>query len=54
MLRSPNAGQQGQQNVIVHLPGQNTHWTAGATTVTFGPGITVGGVSIPERDRSMR
>ena len=45
---SPASAQQGQQNVIVHLTGQNTHWTAGATTVTFGQGITVGAVSVSD------
>jgi MBG domain (YGX type)/Cep192 domain 4 len=42
---SPVAAQQGQ-SLTVHLIGQYTHWTQGATTVTFGEGITVGTVTV--------
>jgi hypothetical protein len=43
---TPTTAQQGQQNLTVRLTGQNTHWAAGATTVTFGQGITLHGVVV--------
>ncbi|MBZ5634919.1 MAG: hypothetical protein LAO55_17495 [Acidobacteriia bacterium] len=38
---SPNAGQQGQQNLSVAITGLLTHWVQGTTTASFGAGITV-------------
>jgi hypothetical protein len=37
---SPSSGQQGQSNVVVTLTGTNTNFS-GASSVSFGPGITV-------------
>ena len=36
---SPTTAQQGQQNVSIRLIGQNTHWTNGITTASFGQGV---------------
>src|SRR5258708_26346694 len=41
MTLNPNTGQQGQQNESVNLTGVSTHWVQGATTASFGAGITV-------------
>jgi hypothetical protein len=38
---SPNAAQQGQQNLSVTITGQFTHFVQGITTANFGAGITV-------------
>jgi hypothetical protein len=45
---NPNTGQQGQQNESVSLTGQFTHWVQGATTATFGAGITVNSVTMSD------
>ncbi len=38
---SPNMGQQGQQNLSIGLTGFSTHFVQGATTASFGAGISV-------------
>ncbi len=38
---NPGGGQQGQQNLPVMITGQNTHFTQGTTTASFGLGVTV-------------
>ena len=38
---NPSTGQQGQQNLPVVVTGQFTHFAQGATTASFGAGITV-------------
>ena len=43
---TPNAGQQGQQNLSVALTGQYTHWAQGTTTASFGAGITVASLTV--------
>jgi hypothetical protein len=43
---SPADGMQGQQNESVSLTGQFTHWVQGATTASFGAGITVATLTI--------
>ncbi len=43
---SPSTVVQGQRNVQVALAGQFTHWSQGATAVTFGAGITVAMLTI--------
>lgn len=43
---TPNSGQQGQQNLPVNLTGQFTHWVQGTSTVSFGPNITVAGLTV--------
>jgi RHS repeat-associated protein len=43
---SPNTGQQGQQNVSVALTGQFTHFVQGATTASFGAGISVASLTV--------
>jgi hypothetical protein len=43
---SPSTGQQGQQSLPVTITGQFTHFAQGATQVSFGPGITVSGVTV--------
>src|SRR6185437_7539093 len=40
-LLSPNTGPQGQQNLLVAITGQATHFQQNLTTVNFGAGITV-------------
>jgi alpha-D-ribose 1-methylphosphonate 5-triphosphate synthase subunit PhnH len=45
-LVNPNTGQQGQQNLSVTLTGQFTHFVQGATTASFGAGITVASLTI--------
>ena len=42
---SPFSGQPGQ-SLTVRLFGQYTHWAQGATTVTFGEGVTVDSVTV--------
>ena len=42
----PGTGMQGAQNLNVNILGQYTHWVQGTTTFDFGPGITVGSVTI--------
>jgi len=43
---SPNAGQQGQQNLSVSITGAFTHFAQGTTTANFGAGITVASLTI--------
>lgn len=43
---APNSGQQGQQNLSVALSGYFTNWAEGATTASFGPGITVTSLTV--------
>src|SRR5437763_58244 len=43
---NPNTGQQGQQNLNVNLTGQFTHFVQGATTASFGAGITVATLTV--------
>jgi RHS repeat-associated protein len=43
---SPNAGQQGQQNLSVTVAGQGTHFLEGTSQVSFGSGITVTSVTV--------
>ena len=43
---SPAIGRQGQANLTVTITGQYSNFVQGTTTVTFGPGITVGAVSV--------
>jgi hypothetical protein len=38
---APASGLQGQQNLSLVLTGQSTNWAQGATTASFGPGVTV-------------
>ena len=45
---SPNAGQQGQQNLSVAVTGQSCHFTQGSTTVSFGLGITVNALTVTD------
>jgi hypothetical protein len=42
---TPNAGQQGQ-TISVTITGTATHFAQGTSTVNFGPGINVGGVTV--------
>ena len=43
---TPDAGQQGQQNLSVALTGQFTNWVQGMTTASFGAGITVASLTV--------
>ena len=43
---NPNTASQGQSNVSVIITGQNTHFVQGVTSADFGPGITVGSLTI--------
>src|SRR5207248_944860 len=43
---NPSSGQQGQQNLNVHLTGQFTHFVQGTTTASFGAGITVATLTV--------
>ena len=43
---SPSSGQQGQQNVSVNLVGAFTHFVQGISTVTFGQGTAVAGLTV--------
>jgi len=43
---SPNAGQQGQQNLSVAITGEFTHFVQGTTTASFGTGITVASLTV--------
>ena len=38
---NPNTGAQGHQNLLVTIPGQNSHFAQGTTTASFGIGITL-------------
>jgi RHS repeat-associated protein len=38
---TPNAGQQGQQNLTVSISALNTHFVQGTTSASFGSGITI-------------
>src|SRR6266566_3596849 len=40
-LVNPSTGHQGEQNLLVTITGQFTHFAEGATTANFGSGITV-------------
>ncbi len=43
---SPNTGSQGQQNLLVNITGQFTHFVQGTTTASFGAGITVASLTV--------
>ncbi len=43
---NPNSGQQGQQNLLVAITGQFTHWVQGTTRAAFGAGITIASLTI--------
>ena len=43
---NPNTGQQGQQNFSITITGQYTHFSQGATQVSFGAGITLCGAVV--------
>jgi len=43
---SPNAGQQGQQNLTVAITGSFTHFAQGTTAASFGAGISVASVTV--------
>jgi RHS repeat-associated protein len=43
---SPNAGQQGQQNLSATITGQFTHFLQGSTTASFGAGITLASLTV--------
>lgn len=43
---SPNSAPQGQKGVVVKIGAQFTHFVQGATTASFGPGITVTSLTI--------
>ena len=45
MSVNPNTAQQGQQNLLVAITGQLTHFVQGTTTASFGDGISVGGAA---------
>jgi hypothetical protein len=38
---NPGTGRRGQQNLTVQLTGLNTHFLAGITTLSMGPGVTL-------------
>jgi RHS repeat-associated protein len=43
---NPNTGQQGQTNLSANLTGQFTNWVQGATTASFGSGITIATLTV--------
>jgi len=43
---NPNSGRQGQQNLSVAITGQNTHFSQGTTTASFGSAITVASLTV--------
>lgn len=43
---NPNSGQQGQQNLLVTVTGQFTHFAQGATQASFGADITVASLTV--------
>lgn len=45
---SPNSGQQGQQNLVVNVVGQNTHFVQGTTQVSLGSDVTVNSVTVSD------
>ena len=45
-LLSPNSGPQGQQNLLVAITGQSTHFQQGLTSANFGAGITVPSLTV--------
>ncbi|HET9285264.1 MAG TPA: RHS repeat-associated core domain-containing protein [Candidatus Angelobacter sp.] len=45
-LLSPNTGPQGQQNLLVAITGQATHFQQTVTTANFGTGITVSSLTV--------
>jgi hypothetical protein len=45
-LVSPNTGQQGQANQVVNVTGRYTNFVQGTTLASFGPGITIGNISV--------
>jgi RHS repeat-associated protein len=45
---NPNVGQPGQQNLLVAITGQSTHFVQNTTTTNFGTGVTVNSTSVTD------